>query len=420
MNQVSIKRFLFIIIILHLFQYSGCTFRNEEIISSSDNSAIEISYPVTNSEIQQGITEVEYSITSPFLLKFIELYIDDEFRLNYPPNIDGTQPRIFIDLDTSYTGKSFSYFLIYYTQDGTSIRSEVMSNIKVSERQSLPSIPFDIKLLNVSDNIVNISWKDSSSQVDSFQVWRKTNFEGAFSKYLSIPAPAFNTNDEEVDPDSIYFYKLKAVNIYGESDFSVEVNTEDLFFTGQFYPPSNLSATADGSKVINLIWKDNSKNETYFLIERKTDFTEFKTLTALPENSTTYKDSASGLIPGSFYTFRIKSFSSTDSAWSNESRVQTYLYDIPAPNNLTAEYNSLLNVVILTWSDSDPDNSLFEIERKEETGDEFIKIASVSGVVNFFSDTEILTNKIYQYRIRSSDGTVYSAYSNIAIISTGI
>lgn len=115
----------------------------------------------------------------------------------------------------------------------------------------------------------------------------------------------------------------------------------------------------------------------------------FKTLTALPENSTTYKDSASGLIPGSFYTFRIKSFSSTDSAWSNESRVQTYLYDIPAPNNLTAEYNSLLNVVILTWSDSDPDNSLFEIERKEETGDEFIKIASVSGVVNFFRHRNI-------------------------------
>ncbi|HMU43275.1 MAG TPA: fibronectin type III domain-containing protein [Ignavibacteriaceae bacterium] len=420
MKQVSIKLFLFITIILHLFQYAGCTFRNDEIISPPINSAIEIFFPVTNSEIQQGITEVDYSITSPFLLKFIELYIDDEFIQNFPPNVDGTQPKIFIDLDTTYIGKSFSYFLIYYTQSGTSIRSEIMTNINVTKRQSLPSIPFDIKLLNVSDNVLNISWKDSSLQVDSFQVWRKTNFEGAFNNYLSIPAPAFNINDKEVDPDSIYFYKLRAVNIYGESDFSVEVNTENLFFTGNFLPPSNLSATADGSKVINLNWKDNSNNETYFLIERKTDFTEFKSVTALPENSTTYKDSASGLIPGSFYTFRIKSFSSNDSAWSNESRVQTYLYDIPAPNNLTGEYNSLLNVIILTWIDSDSDNSLFEIERKEETDDEFMKIASVSGAVNFFTDTEILANKIYHYRIRSSDGTVYSAYSNIVIVNTGI
>lgn len=420
MKQVPIKLFFFIILIVHLLHYAGCTFRNDEIISPPGNSSIEIYSPVANSEIQQGITEVEYSITSPFLLKFIELYIDDEFILNYQPNIDGTKPKIFINLDTSYIGKSFSYFLIYYTQNETSIRSEVMSNIKVIEKQSIPSKPFEVKLLNVRANIVNISWKDSSFQVDSFQVWRKTNFEGVFFNYLSIAAPAFNINDEAVDPDSIYFYKLKAVNIYGESDFSAEVNTGDLFFTGDFYPPSNLTATAYGSKVIDLIWKDNSKNETYFLIERKTDFDEFKMLTVLPENSTTYKDSASGLIPGSFYTFRIKSFSSTDSAWSNESRVQTFLYDIPAPSNLTAEYNSLLNVIVLTWTDSDPNNSLFEIERKEETENAFVKIGTVSGDVNFFTDTEILVNKIYLYRIRSGDGTVYSVFSNIAIVNTGI
>lgn len=405
--------------IVHLIQYAGCTFRNDEIITPTSNSTIEIYFPITNSEIQQGTTEVEYSITTPFLLKFIELYINDKFIRNYPPNPDGTQPKIIIDLDTSYIGKSFSYYLIYYSQNETSVKSEEMFNIKVFEKQTKPSIPFEVKLLNVSDNIVNISWKDSSFSVDSFQVWRKTNFDGTFIKYLSIAAPAFNINDETVDPDSIYFYKLKAVNVYGESDFSTEVNTANLFFSGNFYPPSNLSATAEGSKVIKLFWKDNSENETYFLIERKTDFTDYKTLTVLPENSTTYKDSASGLIPGSFYTYRIKSFSSTDSAWSNESREQTFLYDIPAPSNLIADYNSLLNVIILTWIDSDPNNTLFEIERKEEADVEFIKIAEVSGVINFFTDTEISENKIYNYRIRSSDGTVYSAYSNTAVVNSG-
>lgn len=405
---------------LHLFQSTGCTFRNDEIITPPSNSILEIYFPSTNSEIQQGTTEVEYSITTPFLLKFIELYINDEFIKNYPPDSDGTQPKIVIDLDTSYIGKSFSYFLIYYGQNETSIKSEVMSNIKVYANQSKPSIPFEVRLLNVSDNIVNISWKDSSFNVDSFQVWRRTNFDGTFNKYLSIAAPAFNINDEEVSPESIYFYKLKAVNIYGESDFSAEVNTDNLFFSGKFYPPSNLAATAEGSKVIELIWKDNSEDETYFLIERKTDFTDYTTLTVLPENSANYKDSANGLIPGSFYIYRIKSFSSTDSAWSNESRVQTFLYDIPAPTNLVAEYNSLLNVIILTWTDSDSDNTLFEIERKEEAEVEFVKIASVSGVINFFTDTEISTGKIYQYRIRSGDGTVYSAYSNIAVVNSGI
>lgn len=418
---MTINGIYFLLLGMFLLLDDGCTFRNDEIIAPPNtNAAIEIYYPVTNSEIQQGNTEVEYSITTPYSLKFIEIYIDDKFVRNYPPNSDGTQPKIFIDLDTSFIAKTISYFLIYYDLNGTSLKSELLSNIEVIESHTLPTIPFDVKLLNIIPSIVNISWKDSSQQVDSFQVWRKVNFSGAFKNYLVMPSPAFNVNDENISPDSIYFYKIKAINNFGESDFSREVNSADVYYSGNFYPPSNLTATASGAHVIELNWSDNSDDETYFVIERKSDFSDFTAADVVPKNSTSYKDSMNGLVPGAFYTYRIKSFSTTDSAWSNESRVETFLYDIPAPQNLTADYSTLLNIVVLIWSDTDPDNSLFEIERKEQSDDQFVKIASVSGAINFFSDSEILKNLIYNYRVRSSDGTVYSGYSNTAIVNTGL
>ncbi len=87
--------------------------------------------------------------------------------------------------------------------------------------------------------------------------------------------------------------------------------------------PSNLAATAISDKQISLQWKDNSENETEFVIQRDTSssFASPTTLTTWADN-TTYTDA--GLSPSTTYYYRVRARNSTDSSeFSNTANATT-------------------------------------------------------------------------------------------------
>lgn len=57
----------------------------------------------------------------------------------------------------------------------------------------------------------------------------------------------------------------------------------------------------------HLKWKDNSDNETQFMIERKSGTGMFTTLTTVPFNTTQYHDAP--LMAGTAYTYRVMAMS---------------------------------------------------------------------------------------------------------------
>lgn len=67
--------------------------------------------------------------------------------------------------------------------------------------------------------------------------------------------------------------------------------------------PSNLKSVQIGVEYINLTWIDNSDNEESFVLESKTDDSDWAILVELAENVTSYK--AENLIEGKKYFFRI-------------------------------------------------------------------------------------------------------------------
>ena len=122
-----------------------------------------------------------YNIAQPYALKFLELYIDNAFVKNIPPNTDGTLPLISFNIDSAFIGKYISLYLIYYDLNGTSQKSNTITNLLITADNRIPFKPYNIVLLNFNNGSVNVSWKDSSNNISKYELWRKIGLSGQFS-----------------------------------------------------------------------------------------------------------------------------------------------------------------------------------------------------------------------------------------------
>jgi titin len=85
--------------------------------------------------------------------------------------------------------------------------------------------------------------------------------------------------------------------------------------------PSNLTLTVVSTTQINVRWRDNSSNETQFLIERSLNGISFAQIAAVSANVTNY--SSTGLQPNTKYYFRARATNSAgNSAYSNALKVR--------------------------------------------------------------------------------------------------
>ncbi|MCJ7552705.1 MAG: fibronectin type III domain-containing protein [Ignavibacteriaceae bacterium] len=311
----------------------------------SELRKIEIYWPTSNSTISEGETKIEYSVTSPYNIRFIELYINGQFKNNIPAGANNSLPSISFNFDSTQIGTSFNYYIVYYDIDGTSTKSQDIINVTIIERQIPPYPPYDLRIIKISDNEINISWKDSSKTVNRYEIYRRNGFYGQYLLLKVVDGSSFNTNDQGLISDSIYFYKIKSFNDYGESGFSEEINTGGIIIYGDIYPPTQLIATAFGTQVVALEWIDNSDNENFFRIERKTEFSEFIEITNISPNVTIFTDIGGNLYAGGTFFYRVKVFSEKDSAISNIAQVTTFDHNLLPPEQLTAKYQSALHLI---------------------------------------------------------------------------
>src|SRR5438132_3191964 len=81
-------------------------------------------------------------------------------------------------------------------------------------------------------------------------------------------------------------------------------------------PPGNLTATATATYEIDLVWTDNSSDETGFAIQRSNDGTNFAQVGTVGADVTAYADA--GLAAGTTYYYRVDAYNdSGSSAYSN-------------------------------------------------------------------------------------------------------
>jgi hypothetical protein len=186
-------------------------------------------------------------------------------------------------------------------------------------RLGSPAPPSSLIAIAVSSSQINLSWIDNSFNETGFELERSTdgmNYVLLSTLNANPTGGGTSYSNTPVLSGTVYYYRIKAYNAYGESPYSNETNTQTVFL-----PPSNLIVQANSSTQIDLSWIDNTPDEDEFKIERKIGRNgTYELLGTTSADIITYSDiTPGGFTPNTYYYYRVKAWSFfTESLYSNE------------------------------------------------------------------------------------------------------
>lgn len=271
-----------------------------------------------------------------------------------------------------------------------------------------PAKPRNLTVTTISNRQLNLAWQDSSTNEAGFKIERKTGLNGTFAVIAAVNANVKNFADSTLAGKTTYFYRLRAFNAGGNSEYSNEATATTL--PNAPIAPDNLTATVVMNRQVLLNWADNSINENGFRLERKTTTGAFTLVATLKTNIAAYADT--GLTPLTSYSYRVLAFNAGgNSAYSNQLGVTT-LPDPPVkPDSLIATPLSHSRINLM-WKDNSNDENGFYIDRKVNVTGTYVQIAAVGSGVTNYSDINLAGTKEYFYRVRAFNAGGPSAYSN--------
>jgi uncharacterized protein len=315
------------------------------------------------------------------------------------------------DDDTVSPGTTYGYRIRACGSAGCSAYSAVAS--VTTPTLSAPTAPSGL-VATATENTAEIilTWTDNSDDEEEFRVERRGPGEAQFVLLASVGPGVVDYTDGAVTPDGTYIYRVAACGSGGCSAYSGQASATT-------YPvaPTALAATAVSGTGIDLSWADNSATETEFQVERRSGASGFVLVATVGIDQTTYSDG--GLSTATTYAYRVRACNAGGcSPYSNEATATTPSSPPPAaPTDLTASVVSASRID-LAWTDNSSGEALFRVQRRVGDG-AFGDHATVGAGVTTFSDTEVVADRVYTYRVTAcTDASVCSDFSNQATATT--
>lgn len=297
------------------------------------------------------------------------------------------------------------------------LRSILGSNIQIQLNSDDDSGVGTFTMLNTPMNLygyalsasrVTLSWSDVQDE-SGFIIERKDpNAADFVSINNNNPVPANTTTwtDLNLNPDSRYLYRIKAVTSLGNvSLYSDTISIKTTYIN----PPSTLAALSTPDSEVKLSWRDNSSTESGFEIWRKTNKDSiWVNYASVGRNVINFTDK--DIVENLAYFYKIRAKSSYDDVYSNFSNeANTSIILLNSPTNLQANI-FLTNRIDLTWIDNSSTESGFKIERKTGLEGMWYEMASLGANITNWSDINVEVSKQYFYRIKAYENSFYNSF----------
>lgn len=263
-----------------------------------------------------------------------------------------------------------------------------------------PLAPTDLKITDVQETSVHLSWTDRSENETAFVVHKRIAKTGELFQDIVLPANTTSYLDSNLSPRTKYRYCIIATNADGRHRSNMmSVKTLDPV------APTNFKAIYITSTAITFTWTDNATDEIKYILEKKVDG-EFRKVISLPPNTTSYSDS--NLTPHTSYTYRLTMLSTSGKHYSS-------------PLTVTTEDVTSVSIVALdSQASEDGDTASFQLTRTGSTNT-FLQVSvSVGGTATFKQDYELSSNFKFQPQPTKDIWEIPSGQRSVIVTVDGI
>jgi hypothetical protein len=251
-------------------------------------------------------------------------------------------------------------------------------------------------------NKVYMTW-NHTKQCSGYRVYLKTG-NVTWIKVAELDKNTFAYHTNALAPGK-YIYQVVAYNATGNSP-GAPVKTAYIL-----KKPTGLTATDLTPTQIKLTYDPIDSSATHIRIAKSTNGSTYSSI-GLVNASASYII-VKNLTPETEYYFTISAKRDSNESFASDPVHFTTPAEQTAPvapTNLTADAASCAEVQ-LTWTDSSDNEDRFFVERKEEGGS-YASLVMLLPNITEYTDNSVEGGKTYYYRVKASNGTGNSAYTN--------
>lgn len=98
--------------------------------------------------------------------------------------------------------------------------------------EPVPASPSGLVANSNPSGGVDLSWTDNSNNETGFKIERKTGIDGTYGQIYVVGVDTTTFSDTGLQPNKTYYYRVRAYNSSGNSDYSNEVCATTLSMRG--------------------------------------------------------------------------------------------------------------------------------------------------------------------------------------------
>jgi len=271
-----------------------------------------------------------------------------------------------------------------------------------------PRAPGALTVTPVDSSSVRLDWLDHAFDEDGYEIQRaydNVNYEVVGS----VPADSTTYVDSGLEPDHLYYYRVRAANSDGWSEFSNWQFGRPHRSVAQNARVREFSAWRRPDGGADLIWVDDYDDETGFRIECSENGGAYQLVDVVPSNTTSYVDV--GLHANTSYMYAVSAVGpSLESGPTNcppliwgdiwyGSAISSCTNGVATPTDVSAVSTCTSENVIM-WTDNATNEAAYSVLWSFD-GVQFYQVARVSSNVTSYVHQGTWSGYPYHYRVCS-------------------